>query len=148
MFGKRGLDNQSSPELVMYSQKVANRSTLDRPITARSAPPLADESPKFAKSVDCKLTIPSVAVAPLYNHRNVTSAPGYPSGNIAVNSTTANRGKGWPKQKPQAARTHHNSIFSMHDKTGTTPTCRKYTKTSREKHSQPLPVKTYFDYFQ
>ena len=61
---------------------------------------------------------------------------------------TANRGKGWPKQKPQAAATHHNSIFSMHDKTGTTPTCRKYIKTSREKHSQPLPVKTCFDYFQ
>ena len=59
----------------------------------RSAPPLADKSPKFSQPVDCKITVPSVAVAPLYSHRNVTSTPGYPSGNIAVNITTANRGK-------------------------------------------------------
>ena len=32
-------------------------------------------------------------VASLYSHRNVTSTPGYPSGNIAVNITTVNRGK-------------------------------------------------------
>ena len=89
-FEKRGLANLSSPELAMYSPKDSK--TVPRQ-TARSAPPLADKSPKFAQSVDCKLTVPSVAVAPLYSHRNVTSTPGYPSGNIAVNITTANRGK-------------------------------------------------------
>ena len=104
--------------------------------------PLADEAPKFAYSADCRLTVPSVAVvAPLYSHQNVTSAPGYPSGNIAVNITTANRGKGWPKQKPQAAPTHHSSIFSMHDKIGTTPTCRKYIKTPRENTHNPSPCR-------
>ena len=130
----------------MYSPKG------NKPFHARSPDlrhPLPTSRPNLHnQQTVSKLTIPSVAVAPLYNHRNVTPAPGYPSGNIAVNSATANRGKGWPKQKPQAAPTHHNSIFSMHDKTGTTPTCRKYMKISHKKHSQPLPVKTCFDFFQ
>ena len=74
----------------MYSPK-GSKQFHARPPDLRH--PFADKSPRFAQSVDCKLTVPSVAVAPLYSHRNVTSTPGYPSGNIAVNITTANRGK-------------------------------------------------------
>ena len=74
----------------MYSQNVANRSTPDHPICAT---PCRQVAQICTISIDCKLTVPSVAVAPLYSHRNVISTPGYPSGNIAVNITTANRGK-------------------------------------------------------
>ena len=74
----------------MYSPK-GSKPFHARPPDLRH--PLPTSRPKFAQSVDCKLTVPSAAVAPLYSHRNVTSTPGYPSGNIAVNITTANRGK-------------------------------------------------------
>ena len=74
----------------MYSSK-GNKPFHARPPDLRH--PLPTSRPNLHSQADCRLTVPSVAVAPLYSHRNVTSTLGYPSGNIAVNITTANRGK-------------------------------------------------------
>ena len=72
---KRGLDNQSSPEIAMYPPK-GSKPFHARPPDLRR--PLADESPKFAWSADCGPTTPSVVAAPLYGRRNVTAATGVP----------------------------------------------------------------------
>ena len=128
----------------MYSPK-GSKPFHARPLDLRH--PLADESPRFAWSADCRLAVPSAAVVPLYSHRNVTSAPGYPSGNIAVNITTANRGKGWPKQKPQAALTQaastdYSSTFSTHFGICIIRTSPKYKQSPCESVHNPSLAKT------